>query len=1085
MAGMPRRILPATLYLALFCALIAPSFGPARAAVAAGPTNGPATLVKDLDTRPASQEYWGSVPSDLVSVGGTTYFRAQLDSTGFELWKTDGTAAGTVLIKDILPGPGDSQPTEFTNVNGTVYFIAGSSSTSVRQLWKTDGTTAGTTLVKDVLPNSNNSIYSLTNANGTLFFLAENILGNGRRDLWKSDGTAAGTVLLKQLVSIEPSLFPINGTLFFNASDTATGTELWKSDGTTAGTLMVKDIAPGPTGSNPAQLTNVNGTLFFLAYSANYNSNLWKSDGTEAGTVLVDPTSTLRLNEMININGTFFFSMFRPQEFGGIWGIWKGDGTAAGTTLLKDVDPGSSQASYHFTNIDGTLYFAGRNAATGSELWKSDGTAAGTQLVKDIKPGTTDSSPSQPISVNGIVFFTITSNFAAELWRTDGTAAGTIHLKDIGFDPLNNYAAYLVNANGVLLFRSDDTVIGTELWKSDGSAAGTTLVKDIDPDAGSAFSQYYITPGLTDVNGTLFFVAEASLSQRGLWKSDGTEAGTTLIKHFPSGLPVDSLPGNLTNVNGTLFFVADDGTTGRELWKSDGTTAGTVLVKDINPNTGDYARITELTNVNGLLFFSADDGIHGRELWKSDGTEAGTTLVKDINPINPGFGDSDPTDITVMDGTIFFGASDGSHGAELWRSDGSAAGTTLVKDINPGASDAFFYYDTPHMISANGMLFLVALDDSHGEELWRSDGTSTGTSLVKDINPGAGYSSPNWNWGASPITILNGSLFFAADDGIHGRELWKTDGTNVGTTLVKDIVPGAATSYVYTLTTLNGRLLFNVESPIGHFGLWQTDGTEAGTSLVKASSQNNFRIMFGPVAPLGNTGKAIFSAYDEQNSVELWQTDGTTAATQLLQNIAAGPIPSNPDNFTLVGGRMFFLADDHQHGKELWSLPLSAVAPSGSAQITPDAGGTATFANVDLSFPPGAVTTPITITYSGLVTPTQSLGGAHSAGSSFTLEARDGNGNLVTHFAKPYTLVINYTDEQLAAQGIAEDELNLAFWDGSAWVNVLPCAGCGVDTVNNRLTAVLDHFTEFALLGGELPASGDGKRRVYLPMVRR
>src|SRR4029079_9066094 len=117
--------------------------------------------------------------------------------------------------------------------------------------------------------------------------------------------------------------------------------------------------------------------------------------------------------------------------------------------------------------------------------------------------------------------------------------------------------------------------------------------------------------------------------------------------------------------------------------------------------------------------------------------------------------------------------------------------------------------------------------------------------------------------------------------------------------------------------------------------------------------------------------------------------------------------------------------------------------------------------------------------------PTQLLGGMHSAGLSFTLEARDGNGNLISHFDKPYTLVLSYTDEQLAALGIAEADLNLAFWNGGAWVNVLPCAGCGVDTVKNRLTAVLDHFTEFALLGGELPASGDGKSRVYLPMVRR
>jgi hypothetical protein len=112
------------------------------------------------------------------------------------------------------------------------------------------------------------------------------------------------------------------------------------------------------------------------------------------------------------------------------------------------------------------------------------------------------------------------------------------------------------------------------------------------------------------------------------------------------------------------------------------------------------------------------------------------------------------------------------------------------------------------------------------------------------------------------------------------------------------------------------------------------------------------------------------------------------------------------------------------------------------------------------------------------------LGSAHSAGHSFLLEAHDSAGQPITQFAQPYTLVISYTDEQLAALGIDETDLNLAFWNGSAWVNVLPCAGCGVDTINNRLTAVLDHFTEFAFLSG-VPTVDDGKIRVYLPMARR
>ena len=135
-------------------------------------------------------------------------------------------------------------------------------------------------------------------------------------------------------------------------------------------------------------------------------------------------------------------------------------------------------------------------------------------------------------------------------------------------------------------------------------------------------------------------------------------------------------------MGGTLFFTADDGIHGSELWKSDGSQAGTVLVKDIDPDADGYDEYgpSYLTAVGGTLFFTADDGIHGEELWKSDGTRAGTVLVKDIHPGDYG---SDPSSLTDVRGTLFFTARDGIHGSELWKSDGTRAGTVLVKDIRP------------------------------------------------------------------------------------------------------------------------------------------------------------------------------------------------------------------------------------------------------------------------------------------------------------------------------------------------------------------------------------------------------------------
>ncbi len=210
---------------------------------------------------------------------------------------------------------------------------------------------------------------------------------------------------------------------------------------------------------------------------------------------------------------------------------------------------------------------------------------------------------------------------------------------------------------------------------------------------------------------------------------------------------------------------------------------------------------------------------------------------------------------------------------------------------------------------------------------------------------------------------------------------------------------------------------------------------------------------------------------------EIWIIDIGDPANPTL--LATYDLPSQAGSMVIAGDLMY--VGDGDAGLLVLrfqdSIPQSGVVGADGGAL--DFGGT-----LALTFPPGAATSLVTVTYSLLMQPTHELPGDQHALRGFTLEAHDSDGNLIMHFTKPYTLVISYTDAQLAALGIDEADLNLAFWNGSAWVNVLPCAGCGVDTVNNRLTAVLDHFTEFALLSG-VPTAGDGKIRLYLPMVRR
>jgi hypothetical protein len=141
----------------------------------------------------------------------------------------------------------------------------------------------------------------------------------------------------------------------------------------------------------------------------------------------------------------------------------------------------------------------------------------------------------------------------------------------------------------------------------------------------------------------------------------------------------------------------------------------------------------------------------------------------------------------------------------------------------------------------------------------------------------------------------------------------------------------------------------------------------------------------------------------------------------------------------------------------------ATVAPSSPTTITlPNTAG-------QVELPAGLVTTTTVFTYSEFITPTQATSGFAFAGQSFTLVATDAAGQPITTFAGRYTITLNYSDADWQAAGIpAEENLNLYYWNGSAWVAILPCAGCSLDTVNNRITVVLDHLTEFALLGNPL-----------------
>lgn len=283
-------------------------------------------------------------------------------------------------------------------------------------------------------------------------------------------------------------------------------------------------------------------------------------------------------------------------------------------------------------------------------------------------------------------------------------------------------------------------------------------------------------------------------------------------------------------------------------------------------------------------------------------------LVKDINP----GGSSLLDQLTEMDGTLYFRADDGSTGSELWRSDGSESGTFLVSDIAPGSAPS-----APADLTAVGTtLFFRRGWPPADAELWKSDGTDSGTVLVKNINPSGG-SLPQ------ELTDVNGTLFFFADDGEHGEELWRSDGTGAGTVLVKDIGPGAASGAPRRLTAVGNALFFVAGDGIHGRELWRSDGTEEGTVLVKD-------VWPGPDAadPVELTqlsGTLLFAAREPTTGQELWRSDGNEAGTELVEDIAPGSSSAAPASLTRFGDDIFFSAVEPVAGRELWTSDGTAV----------------------------------------------------------------------------------------------------------------------------------------------------------------
>jgi ELWxxDGT repeat protein len=441
------------------------------------------------------------------------------------------------------------------------------------------------------------------------------------------------------------------------------------------------------------------------------------------------------------------------------------------------------------------------------------------------------------------------------------------------------------------------------------NAQTPALLTEINP-GGDAIG-YFFQKHIVLFDGGLFFTANDGMHGYELWRTDGTEAGTQLVKDINEGAEGSDCQ-KLYAAGDLLFFLATDEEHGYELWRSDGTEAGTQLVKDIiaGPQSGIYidgGLANDHFVWNGILYFAADDGAAGYELWRSDGTEAGTYMVKDITE---GVGHSYPRAFAEHNGKVYFWA-DGA----LWATDGTEGGT---QEISPKTYPQ-------HTVSCNGyLLFTGPVNGFSDFELWRSDGADAGTVVVKEINPdgGGSYGCPTAS--QEELVVIGNVAYFAADDGT-GRELWRSDGTEAGTYMVRDASVNEFANCAKSFAVLDGVLYYGFDDGAHGFEIWRSDGTEAGTYMVKdlrpGSSGSFNNVGSRHIAALGN--RLIFAAgYSAPADLEPWISDGTEAGTVLLAELDPGNASSDPRDFFLLGNDVIFTAKTFGIGYELWKMPL-------------------------------------------------------------------------------------------------------------------------------------------------------------------
>ncbi|MCX2742662.1 T9SS type A sorting domain-containing protein [Mangrovivirga sp. M17] len=859
-----------------------------------------------------------------AQINDKLFFTAYTEDLGYELWVLDVSDSSIYNIMDINPGPGSFSGSliqyrdNFVTYKSKLYFFAND---GVRgyQLWRTDGTFEGTEKVTNLENAINNS--SLTHdysqlrlavVNDKLFFLYDN---NEKYDLYSFDETDDNLSLVKSELSgyFYPDMYDsLAGNFIFNLwSGENNKLELWISDGTTNGT---KPIVKSSEYYHRATGKAHNRDYYYIAFNRygkdngpetnlmKYNLDLNSSDTIQ--NIFYDFSGFINVSYSIIGDNLFVLGTNQNTPEVRLFKINLSDNSSE--LIFNQVQPGYFKYSNLYSGNQ-KLYFTTQDQSDRILLYElnpNDGTITNYELISNLNSeGYSNKFEDKITRLNENelliqmqhddyewkywVFNTINSTlskinhsfyssthpiyFNNELIGTMRTDSLGIELVAITDDYQSTRLVKNINKAKNAIDSKSINIINHDIIYALNSSRGGKLKKlnAINLSSTTLLDNTYIFTYFNSMaiqDNQLFFKAYTEQTGRELWGTDGTIAGTKILDDLIIG-PESSDPNYFAVSGGNLYFIVNLNDTDR-LYKYDGQS----MMEVYDFQYDDYGipkSASTLTPFKDGVFINAYE--NATSIYFSDGTQSGTIKLAQ-NEFGIGFY---PT--SAGEKLYFTGAESGSNpifSSELYVTDGTPENTNLVYDEFTGINS-----DVSKITPFNGKVIYTSYSPSSGMEYWISDGTETGTKLLKDIYPGIKSGVPSQF--ESNYAIMNNELYFIANDGNTGLELWKTDGTEEGTVLVKDLYPGLESSYPNNFTVANGKLYFST-----------------------AKSE---------LKPL------------------LWSTNGTEQGTQIVQEFTNIPDYSFPRNFNIINNILYFTAETENHGTQLWRFETPLIRQDNNA----------------------------------------------------------------------------------------------------------------------------------------------------------